>query len=733
MMKYSPVALVLAQLLAPAAFAQTQNETSEQQHQHDDTEVIVINASPLTRTELNSAQPVSVISGDELREKQAHTLGETLAHEPGINSTHFARVASSPIIRGLDGPRVKITQNGLDSADVSRGSPDHAVTTETSVAQQIEILRGPATLLYGSGAIGGVVNVVDERIAQNLVGGTRGFFGGNLASVDDLRDLNAGVTTDVGQFVVHADGFVRSSDDYSVPEFVNDEGETVDHIENSFVDAQGGTLGLSYIFDAGYIGASYARLDQEYGIPGHHEHGEEEHGDEHEEEPHDEHGEEEEVGPFADLKQDRWQVHAGLEKPWSGVDQLTMRYAFTDYQHQEIEGEVPSTTFTNKQHELRVTANHQLTEQWYGAFGYHGFLQEQAAFGEEAYTPASETDRHGLFWLIETRENQLNYQLGLRYENVSIDAPQVELGQRQYDFDPLSASFGITYQWRPQVMFNANYSFAQRAPSANEIFANGAHLATQTYELGLNYAVHEEAEHEYAIEASERALELETSHSFDIGAHFEGDGHHLNINLFANRVNNFVYESFTGINSVDLMLEHDEHGEHEGHDEEETHADEAEHDHAEGLPVVQYQQEDVLLFGYEIDGRWQFTPNFRLDAFSDYTRAYTINDSANLPRIPSQRIGADLTYNQGNWESSVGYVWYAEQNRVAANEERTPSYGLLNAQVNFFPQRLARYNLSFYLKGENLTDKLGYVHTSFLKYDAPVAGRNFSIGLRGEF
>ncbi|MFC3307601.1 TonB-dependent receptor plug domain-containing protein, partial [Ottowia pentelensis] len=156
MLKYSPLALILAQVLLSPAAADEQ----EQAHQHEDTEVIVINAAPLTRTELNSAQPISVLSGDELREKQAHTLGETLAKEPGINATHFARVASSPIIRGLDGPRVKITQNGLDTADVPRGRPDHAVTTETSVAQQVEILRGPATLLYGSGAIGGVVNVV---------------------------------------------------------------------------------------------------------------------------------------------------------------------------------------------------------------------------------------------------------------------------------------------------------------------------------------------------------------------------------------------------------------------------------------------------------------------------------------------------------------------------------------------------------------------------------------------
>lgn len=730
MLKYSPLALLLAQMFNSPAAADEQ----AQEHQHEDTEVIVISASPLARTELNSAQPISVISGDELREKQAHTLGETLAKEPGITSTHFARVASSPIIRGLDGPRVKITQNGLDTADVSRGSPDHAVTTETSVAQQIEILRGPATLLYGSGAIGGVVNVVDERIAQDFVGDTRGFFGGNLASVDNLSDASAGLTTDIGQTVWHIDGFNRSSNDYEVPTFTNDEGERVSVIENSFVDAAGGTLGGSYIFDNGYAGLSYSRLEQTYGIPGHHHGHEDEPEDEHADEHGDEHGAEEEVLPYADLVQDRVQLHAGILNPVEGIEKLELRYGYTDYQHQEIEGSTPSTTFTNEQHELRLTANHHLTGDWYGAIGYHGFSQSQQAFGEEAYTPPSETDRHGLFWLAETQTDGLNWQTGIRYEHVAIDAPTLAFGTTSYEFEPVSASFGVSYQWHPQVRLNANFSHAQRAPSANELFANGAHLATQTYELGLGYELHQEGEHAYAIEAGTERPLLEKSNSLDLGAHIESDGSHLHINLFANRIDNYIYEAFTGLNSADLFIE-DDHGhedEHE-HEEEIGHEPEGEHDHEEGLSVIQYVQRDVLLFGYEISARWQLTDQWRLNAFSDYTRAYTTDGQENLPRLPAQRIGTDLTYNQGSWETQVGYIWHSQQTRTAAYESATPSYGLLNAQFNWFPQAFATTNLSIYLKGENLTDKLGYVHTSFLKDDAPVAGRSFSIGIRGEF
>ncbi|KFZ28247.1 membrane protein [Pseudidiomarina atlantica] len=737
MLKYSPVALLVAQVLALPVAAQDTQETSKAQHEHDNTEVIVITASPLARTELNSAQPISVISGDELREKQAHTLGETLAQEPGINATHFARVASSPVIRGLDGPRVKITQNGLDTGDVSRGSPDHAVTTETSVAEQIEILRGPATLLYGSGAIGGVVNVVDERIAQDFVGGTRGFFGGNLATVDDLRDATFGITSDVGNTVWHFDGFTRSSDDYSTPTFLNEEGEAVDSVENSFVDAMGGTVGVSYILDNGFIGASYARLEQEYGIPGHAHH-EEEHEDEHghEEEHADEHDDHEgEVLPYADLVQDRVQLHAGFDQPFSGIEKLDIRYAFTDYQHQEIEGDVAGTTFTNEQHELRVTANHHLTGNWYGAIGYHGFDQQQAAFGEEAYTPASDTTRHGFFWLAETRDDALNWQTGIRYELVDISAPGLEVGASDYEFKPFSASFGVSYQWHPLVRFNANLSHAERAPSANELFANGQHLATRTYELGLNYELHEEGDHAYVIEAADRAPALEKSNTLDLGTHIEYGDNHLDITLFVSQIDNFIFENVTSVNSVDLIQDHgheDEHeGEHEG--EHEEHAEEDAHDHSEGLPVVHYQQVDALLFGYEISGLWQLTDEWKLTAFSDYTRAYTEDSRSNLPRIPQQRLGSEITYNQGTWEARVGYIWHAEQNRVAINETPTPSFGLLNAQFNYFPQTFAANNLSIYVKADNLTDKLGYVHTSFLKEQAPLAGRNFSIGIRGEF
>ncbi|WP_417663952.1 TonB-dependent receptor [Pseudidiomarina donghaiensis] len=685
-----------------------------QEHTHQDTEVIKVTASPLERTALESSQPITVIAGDELREQQAHTLGETLAHEPGINMTHFAGVASSPIVRGLDGPRVKILQNGLDSGDVSRGSPDHAIATETSVAEQIEIFRGPATLLYGSGAIGGVVNVVDNRIAHEPVGGHRGFFNTAFNTASNSREGSLGFSADHKNTVWHFDAFKRRSDNYDVPTFTNDEGETTDQIENSFVDAQGANIGVSYLFDQGYFGVSYGRLEQQYGIPGHAHGHEDEHDDEHADEQHTE-----AAGPYADMWQNRIQVQGAWNQPISGIEKASLRYGFTDYQHQEIEDASPSTTFTNRQHELRMELTHVPIGGWHGAVGYHYLTQDQNAFGEEAYTPASTTDKHGVFWLLERDIHDLTWQLGARVDDVAINDEH---------YSPVSASIGFTYPMVAGMQLSANYSHAQRAPSANELLANGAHLATRTYELGLAYALHQENEHAYHVEPRETSVQLEKSNNLDFGLHIDTDKFHMDWTVFYNRVDDYIFASYTGVNSADL--EHDDHGD-EAHTDD-AHSDD-EHNHDDGLAVVSYVQEDVKLYGYELSGYYSFNDHWQLHGFSDYVRAQTRDSGEALPRIPAQRVGTELRYLGNNWESKLGYTWYNSQTRVATNETVTDGFGLVNAQLNWFPAALSAMNASVYLKAENLTDELAFVHSSFLKDDAPMRGRNFSIGFRGEF
>lgn len=708
----SRLAVAIASVCATAtAVAQTEVDT---EHDHAaPTEVIVVTATPLERNQLNSAQPVSVLSGDELREKNAHTLGETLSAEPGINNTHFANVAGSPIIRGLDGPRVKITQNGLDTADVSRGSPDHAVTTETSTATQVEILRGPATLLYGSGAIGGVVNVVDNRIATQPLSGLTGRYGVSTDTAANTENVYGGINAGNGNVVLHLDGFHRTSNDYEVPEFTNDEGETSDTVENTFIDAQGGNIGLSHVTETSYLGFSYGRLDQEYGIPGHAHHEEEEHADE-------EQAHEEEAGPFADLQQNRYQVLGGWNFSDGFVRQLELKFGYTDYQHSEIEDGMAATTFTNKQRELRVSARHQPVLGWDGAVGLHSFVSDQQAIGEEAFTPSSETTRHGLFWLGEQTFGNYNWQIGARYEDV-----EVATADASETFNPFSLSAGFTRPLNEHLNLAVNFSHAERAPSANELFSDGAHFATRTYELGLAYELHQEGEHEYHVEAADHAPQVETSNNLDLGLHYENEQFHLQFNVFYNRVNDFVFGASTGVDNVDIHHddEHQEGPEEPGHDE---------HDHADALPVIAYEQANVDLYGYELEAAWDITDAWKLSAFSDFTRAH-LRDGGNLPRIPAQRIGTDITYVASTWDTTLGVTYYGAQNRVAANETPTDSYNLVNASFNYYPGWSARQQLSLYVKAENLTDELGFVHTSFLKDDAPIRGRNFTIGIRGEF
>ncbi|MDV6316855.1 TonB-dependent receptor [Idiomarina sp. HP20-50] len=706
-------ALTLA-LLATSAAAQAQQQKNEEHEHINDHEVIVINASPLDKTALESAQPINIISGDALKQLHAHSLGETLAMEPGINNTHFANVAGSPIIRGLGGPRVKITQNGLDTGDVSRGSPDHAVTTETSTAQQIEVLRGPATLLYGSGAIGGVINVVDNRIPSEPIYGLQGNANISGSTNNESKEGSYDLQIGNGRWALYTDAFIRSANDYETPTFINDEGEKVDHVENTFIDAQGGTVGASYQFDDGFFGVSYQGIYQEYGIPGH-EHGHEE--DEHADKPAlEEVAHSEEAGPYADLEQERIQFAGQWRNPFSGFNRIDFRGALTDYQHQEIEAGLVGTQFENEQKEIRLVAQHEAIAGWKGAVGWQWDISDKSAVGDEAFTPNTSRRTQGLFWVVEREFGAHHVDLGIRHENTKLSAE--ELGTKTYD--ATSASAGYLYHFSDHTSVSFNLSHAERAPTGNEVFANGNHFATRTYELGLAYALHEESNGEYHIESNDVSVETETSNNIDAGFHYENERFHANVNLFYNRVDDFIYDDFLGIDSGQIHSD-DAHSANE-----EPHEDE--HLHGSELQVVKFSQVDAELYGYEIELDWELTDNWSLHGFSDYTRAKQ-RDGDNLPRIPAQRIGTEVRYQAVSWDGSIGYTRFLEQDKITQNETVTDAYGLLNARINLYPDWLANYGATLYLEGENLTDQLGFVHSSFLKDDAPVTGRRFQVGV----
>lgn len=694
-------------------------------------EQVDVTALPIHASIMESAQPVTVISGDDLRRKQAATLGETLKNEVGVHSSYFGPVSSSPIIRGLDGPRVLITQNGLDVSDASRVGPDHVVATEASTAEQIEILRGPATLFYGSGAIGGVVNVVDDRVPSSSE--AKGVFSLGHNTVADEDEASMAYTGGNDHVAIHVDGFWRDGGNYDIPGIAvletEEEHEEAGHdehrsgvLENSASESKGFNIGGSLLLGNGYAGLSYGRLERVNGIPGH-SHAEEEHEEEHEgEEEH----ENEELGVVSELVQNRLQLISELtvDKAWlSGVN---TRIGYTDYKHAEIEGGAVGTVFRNKTLQARVDLILQEIAGWRGALSLEAKISDFEATGEEAFTPPSKTDSYALALMQEKHIGSFLWQLGARFEKVSLSADPIAFGHEDddllyfddLDFDPFSLSAGVVWDFAEDYNLGVSLTHAQRAPSASELFSYGAHIGTNTFEVGALFWLHD-GEHPHFHEGN--AVEEEVSNNIDISLRKHSGNVGWVVNVFYNKVDNFYYERNTGYTSEDI--EADEHEEEEGHEHEE-------HEHGI-LPIYLFEQVDASLYGVEAQLAWQFADSFTLILWGDSIRG-KLDAGGNLPRIPPARLASTLRYQRHGWEAEIGVVRYFEQQSNAELETVTDAYTLVDMELayNFM---VNTNDLTVYLSASNLTDEEARVHSSFLKNQAPLPGRGFSVGLRGRF
>ncbi len=705
---------------------------------HSVIEQVDVVAIPLHASNIEAAIPINVLSGEELRNKQAATLGDSLAAEIGVHTSFHGNVASTPIIRGLSGPRVLITQNSLDVSDVSRVGPDHSVATEVSTAEQLEVLRGPATLFFGSGAIGGVVNVVDKRVPTDTE--TSGEWQLSQDSVNDQDFASVNLNTGTGNVAFHVDGFWRESDDYEVPvspEIDEDHGERT--VESTAEESKGYTFGASYILDNGYVGLSYGKFDRDYGIPGH-GHGEEEE-EEHEEE---EHGEEETV--TLGLEQDRYQLISELTFDHTFVSALNTRIGYTDYEHTEFEDGSIGTTFMNETSEVKLELLHQPLANWHGGIVLDYKNSEFSAQGEEAFAPPSETDAFAIALVEERHFGDVLVQLGARIEQVNIKSSEVtiadveflhsdeeeheeEAGEEEHeaeifsfdeDYTPFSLSVGAVWDFAPGYNLGVALSHSERAPSAAELLSFGPHIATDTFEIGALFEVHEEGE-EVHFEPIASKPEMEKSTNIDVTFRkFEGNVGII-LNAFYNQVDNY-YAQF----DTELVAEAGH-----GHEDEEGEEAEEEHGHGGELPVFLFQSEDVTLRGFEAQGVWQINPQFKTTVYADYVRA-ELDDGGNLPRIPPMRFGASLDYVYQRLSANVSWTHYSDQDDVAMLETETDGYDWINANINYrIP--VNETELTLFLKVENLGDEEARVHSSFLKDLAPRPGRNFQIGIRGTF
>ncbi|HEV8579418.1 MAG TPA: TonB-dependent receptor [Thermoanaerobaculia bacterium] len=620
---------------------------------------IVVTASPDPRSQEEVAVATTVVNEDQLQQQLQPTLGETLSKEAGVSSTFFGPGASQPIIRGLGGDRIRVLESGVGTGDASTTSPDHAVSLDPISAERIEIVRGPATLLYGSSAEGGVVNVIDNRIPnyvpQEKITGTLNLRGGGNANE---RAGNLSLDGGAGSIAWHLEGLKRETDDY-------DSGEG--RVVNSAIDSDGGSAGFSWVGNKGYLGVSGTRFDTTYGNPA-----------------------EEEVK--IDMRQRRWDVQGEMTQPFAAFRSLKLRFGHTDYEHVELEGGEVGTRFLNDSWEGRVEALQRAYGPLSGSFGVQLGKRDFSAIGEESFVPFTTTDSRAFFTFQEITQGALRYQLGLRYENQTVDA-DVDEGVNSRDLSGVSGSLGLV--WLPGEDYGLSVSVSRsvKLPNANELFANGPHIATQTFEIG------------------DPNLDKETNVGAEVSLRKRSGRLTGEINLFANRYDGFIFEQFTG------EVEGGEEGE-------------------EPLNVVRFAQRDAEFRGAELKGVLELlhTEPHHLNAEfgADFVRAELRDTGEPLPRIPPRRYRLGLHYRGDRFSGLVEGIRAERQDRIAGNETETPGYTFLNANFGY---RLFAGNMVYdlLLRGNNLTDELAFNHVSFLKDVAPLPGRDVSLALRVSF
>ncbi len=673
-------------------------------HQHDTLEEIVVTATPLARDVVEMSQSATVLQGDSLRRELANSVGETLGRLPGLANASFGENVGRPVIRGLQGARVGVLSNNMNASDASAVSQDHAVAVEPFLADQIEVLRGPATLLYGSGAIGGVVNMVTHSIPQAAP--DEPLSGRFMLQGDSAADQRfAAGRLDAGgqQFALHANAFVRRTSDYEIPgqaelhtaEHDDDEHEEEDAggvLHNSFVDNEGGTLGASWFGESWRFGLSATEYRTDYGIPGgHHAHEEEDDETDHAEDDYedgheDEHDEDVTIG----LDSSRLDLELVGSNPFAGFEQMKLRVADTGYEHTEFEGDEVGTVFTSDTVDGRLELRHHAWGNWTGAMGGQYTDRDFSAVGEEAFVPPSRTHSAAVFWVESAEFDQWQIDMGVRYDSVRIRAePAADATSTasRRNFKPFSASFGAVWHVSESSHLTFNVARTERAPTDQELFSLGPHIATRTFEVG------------------DAGLDTESSLHFEAGWRLHQGRLTGSLTVYTDRFDDYIYQQDTGTEE-------------------------------DGFPVRLWAQQDADFIGGELELRYDLgrftTGHWQLTGFADVVRA-ELDDGGRLPRLPPKRIGLGLDWDHANWSADLLWIHAFAHTRTAEYETRTPGYDLLNAELAWLLPISERFDWEVYLKGNNLLDEDIRNSTSFLKDEAPQIGRNFIFGLRASF
>lgn len=680
-------------VIAPNLYA----DDPEQQVQK--LEAINVQVHPLNQSAADFAVADNVIQHKALAQGGV-TIGDALAGQPGVYSNQFGAGSSRPVLRGQDGPRVKVLEHASETADVSTLSPDHAVTVDPILAKQIEVIRGPSTLLYAAGTVGGLVNVTDQKIPTSIPDkGYEGQVGVRYNSGSDEKLASAGVTAALGeQFAIRVEGSKRKANDYIVPNYFHDhdgELEKERRVGNTFAEGQNVSVGASWIHDRGFAGLSYSNRQDQYGLPGHsheyescHPHddhlhcdGHDNHGhtDEHDHSAHDEHDHDHDAaGPWVDLKSERYDFRTELANPFAGFQKIRAHASYTDYQHDEIEGDTAATTFKSKGYDGRLELVHNPIADWEGVIGAQYNQQKLNISGEESLMNPNKTQKWSVFGLEHKQFGDFHVELGARVDQQKI---QIDSAQKDYDDYGISYSGAVNWAFAPNYKLSLVGSHQERLPLAQELYADGKHFATNTYERG------------------NENLDVEKSNNLELGFHYEKDQLDYHVHVYHNWYDNYIYA--------------------------------ATKDNFENFRLVDYTQDKAKFYGAEAQAGYAVNDMYKLSVFGDYVRGKI--DGENAPRVPAGRLGTkvDVDFADG-WSGLAEYSHVFKQDKITAFERETDGYNMVNLGVAYSGQLKDQNDYRVYFKANNLLDEDVYSHTSFLA-NIPQVGRNFTVGLEFGF
>jgi iron complex outermembrane receptor protein len=697
-----PLALATLSMMALATLGTTGAQAQTATRSDGALPSVTITGNPLGATDLIA--PAESYTGATLLFRSKSTLGETLDGTPGVSSSYFGPNASRPIIRGLDGDRVRILQNSGSSVDASGLSNDHAVPSDPISMERIEVLRGPGALMYGGSAMGGVVNVMDNRIAQERAfdasGGVSGKVNLEAASGNGERSAAALLEAGTDRIALHVDAFNRSSDDVSVPIRLAcakpGSPAAANSICNSSAQNQGAAVGGTLFFDRARLGASFSSFRSDYGTVA-------------------------EDSVTIGMKSDRAALEWDIDQLPGWFHSVKLRASQTDYQHTEFEDGEPGTVFKNTGHDIRLMAHHAKLGPWTGVLGLHSEDVRFSADGAEAFAPYSHSTQTALFAFEELPLAWGRISLGARMESVQVASsgnPQVaRFVPASRSFNPHSLALGMLWNARPDWQLTTHLAYTERAPKDYELFANGPHLATNAYEVG------------------NRQFGVEQSTNLDLGLKWKQGANSFQLSAFANQFNNYVSQNATGV-----LRDSDGKGADGVGVTDDGNGLSIESGGSAGvLPEYVYTQVGARFTGLEASGKLRLLDagqTLDLELRGDWVRAWQTASGEALPRIAPVRLGASLVWTRGSWGARLDTNHVAASNDGPVGQLPGAAYTLVNASVNY-RQQMGATTALWFARLDNAGDVLAYSATSILTQTvpgkAPLPGRSVKLGVQLAF